>query len=105
MPHDLRFIPTCVGNTTSMVPETPIRPVHPHVRGEYIVGQKFKQCFHGSSPRAWGILRRAVDGALQTRFIPTCVGNTWPGPCCDPLDSVHPHVRGEYLSEATNEEA
>ena len=50
-----RFIPTCVGNTSSgSGPKTPIS-VHPHVRGEY--EQHLDDALQpaGSSPRAWGI--------------------------------------------------
>ena len=52
----------------------------------------------GSSPRAWGIPQRCRLGAGAGRFIPTCVGNTWIEFRLDSGLSVHPHVRGEYLS-------
>ena len=43
--------------------------------------------------------------ALYGRFIPTCVGNTIPCPPWHSRWSVHPHVRGEYVSEPPVEPA
>ena len=75
---DCRFIPTCVGNTRVALP--------------------LDACTRGSSPRVWGILRaRRKQSRVHavhphvcgeywelsnmpenvTRFIPTCVGNTF----------------------------
>jgi len=31
------------------------------------------------------------------RFIPTCVGTTWPSPAAGARPGLHPHVRGDYL--------
>ena len=91
-----RFIPTCVGNTTSMVPETPIRPVHPHMRGEYAIPSWNSRPIFGSSPHAWGIHARMQAGSIRPRFIPTCVGNTGLSSISGIRTSVHPHMRGEY---------
>ena len=52
---NLRFIPTCVGNTIILNAETYKITVHPHVRGEYDIFIKTYRRFLGSSPRAWGI--------------------------------------------------
>ena len=96
-PFVLRFIPTCVGNTTS------------NPTGSTLC--------RGSSPRAWGTRCHPRVSTAHLRFIPTCVGNTnrFCGPtrrtfgssprawgtrgsssvtCTSP--SVHPHVRGEH---------
>ena len=79
VPHDdLRFIPTCVGNTTRQCPSDGRQTVHPHVRGEYRPHRHRKACGRGSSPRAWGI-----RGIVETDVRP---------------QAVHPHVRGEYGS-------
>ena len=91
-----RFIPTCVGNTSSAYPDSTATAVHPHVRGEYILPRFHRHGDIGSSPRAWGI---PLLGELQVqcrRFIPTCVGNTLPLEAGWSRQSVHPHVRGEY---------
>ncbi len=72
-------------------------PVHPHVRGEYLLRFHVKNSMGGSSPRAWGIpcvWRRAF---VLARFIPTCVGNTLEAIKNVIFLPVHPHVRGEYI--------
>ena len=61
-----RFIPTCVGNTRSVLSTVPTCGTPKPVIGI------------GSSPRAWGThqCRSAVCVLPASRFIPTCVGNT-----------------------------
>ena len=91
-----RFIPTCVGNTRSQPPLRYCVSVHPHMRGEHTVvpWHKRRQAVHphmrgehlierpqvyvgdGSSPHAWGTLLGIQHIIGNTRFIPTCVGNT-----------------------------
>ena len=72
-----RFIPTCVGTTTSCTGTAGAVPVHPHVCGDYV--------WAGGAVRAWGSVHPHVCGDyLNTqpqagspgRFIPTCVGTT-----------------------------
>ena len=92
----IRFIPTCVGKTTSRSVSARGRSVHPHVRGEYAGPQDRGQSRRGSSPRAWGIPGDIVHAGLDSRFIPTCVGNTSKKLRADFPPTVHPHVRGEY---------
>ena len=72
----MRFIPTCVGNTTT---------------GTTDVLWRF-----GSSPRAWGTREWSYHGARGRRFIPTCVGNTRVTALTTGQISVHPHVCGEH---------
>ena len=92
-----RFIPTCVGNTVRFMPQAPGKSVHPHVRGEYIHGARERIAGGGSSPRAWGI-RQPRSAAMRSKwFIPTCVGNTLGKRRSMVRNSVHPHVRGEYV--------
>ena len=71
-----RFIPTCVGNTFTQSGPPLWRPVHPHVRGEYLYTIGAASMAAGSSPRAWGILLLSASCEPCPRFIPTCVGNT-----------------------------
>ena len=92
----LRFIPTCVGNTSSLGVTRATSSVHPHVRGEYREFNQRVRAGDGSSPRAWGIRVGATDHVEQVRFIPTCVGNTSLCPLRGRRRTVHPHVRGEY---------
>ena len=92
----LRFTPTCVGNTVELKVVQIQIPVHPHVRGEYGALGYFMGGGLGSPPRAWGILEKPLCHNSNTRFTPTCVGNTWDRINTQALETVHPHVRGEY---------
>ena len=97
-----RFIPTCVGNTRAGCVIWRRMAVHPHVRGEYWVFQLAPFSLTGSSPRAWGIHTHPASATVATRFIPTCVGNTYKGCIPARFASVHPHVRGEYMFSTTD---
>ncbi len=91
-----RFTPTCVGNTPPGTEPATAAPVHPHVRGEYMMMRLLAADVAGSPPRAWGIRAVELVGRGHVRFTPTCVGNTcWPY-SSPGRSSVHPHVRGEY---------
>ena len=71
-----RFIPTWVGNTRSLWVSVQSLPVHPHVGGEYHCHVFDNAPSLGSSPRGWGIRRCSRLYGLDSRFIPTWVGNT-----------------------------
>ena len=75
---ELRFIPTCVGNSFSVRGPPRVITVHPHVRGEQAMPET--------------LLRPTA------RFIPTCVGNSLWVDLVRPSSTVHPHVRGEQGS-------
>ena len=92
---ELRFIPTCVGNSPNTSCRTVHRPVHPHVCGELKVPILAKYCGPGSSPRVWGTLSLVSGSSAITRFIPTCVGNSESIPSSNANIPVHPHVCGE----------
>ena len=93
----LRFIPTCVGNTSRCHFVSRGTPVHPHVRGEHARRVAAGSFGYGSSPRAWGTRPPAESARSGPRFIPTCVGNTRTGARDRRAEPVHPHVRGEHL--------
>ena len=93
-----RFIPTCVGNTIGKSISNLMKPVHPHMRGEYSLWEMTTTSEHGSSPHAWGIPSCLPAFPTSCRFIPTCVGNTWYKPQSAHVNTVHPHMRGEYLA-------
>src|SRR3989344_5293813 len=115
----LRFIPTRVGNTQSWPDRSPANTVHPHARGEHMwfltefhyIGVHphargehhaiFRQLVRrfGSSPRAWGTQTQITNHRSYRRFIPTRVGNTLSSPVVVSLISVHPHARGEHVTE------
>ena len=52
----------------------------------------------GSSPRAWGTLRRNRRSSRTRRFIPTCMGNSPVSRSSRAALAVHPHVHGELPS-------
>ena len=91
-----RFIPTCVGNTPVNKGGTGATTVHPHMRGEYEWQGYLDEGLAGSSPHAWGILHAVLPLVEDTRFIPTCVGNTHGACWMTMAETVHPHMRGEY---------
>ena len=69
--------------------------VHPHVCGERARSGYDTRAGVGSSPRVWGTRVNPRQGANDSRFIPTCVGNA--SRSCGPwwVITVHPHVCGE----------
>ncbi len=68
------------------------------MRGEYTEADVKLLSVIGSPPRAWGI--RAARGVDEDtgRFTPTCVGNTGLPAVGAYAPAVHPHVRGEYVT-------
>ena len=71
-----RFIPTHVGNTPRSPPRPISEPVHPHACGEHGRRRMTFGYRNGSSPRMWGTHNNPVTLLLESRFIPTHVGNT-----------------------------
>ena len=92
---NIRFIPTCVGNSPQVIsPDNPLA-VHPHVCGELAIAAIDGWKVAGSSPRVWGTLFHSNHSPENMRFIPTCVGNSLAVDTKYPEVSVHPHVCGE----------
>ena len=91
-----RFIPTHVGNTHVLLAAHPARPVHPHARGEHSVLACLLWEKGGSSPRTWGTQTEIWRQSLDSRFIPTHVGNTLQAVVSARWSAVHPHARGEH---------
>ncbi len=92
-----RFIPTPVGNTTSLIPRIKFPSVHPHACGEHPSLHYPLRSRHGSSPRLWGTRECNLVHIPRLRFIPTPVGNTR---FCLRLPyflPVHPHACGEHI--------
>ncbi len=90
-----RFIPTCVGKMVQENYVHYIHPVHPHLRGENARDAASSLSGIGSSPPAWGKLTSNTLAMLLFRFIPTCVGKIATFRAIYPVDTVHPHLRGE----------
>ena len=91
----LRFIPTCMGNSTKTCTFGSDRAVHPHVHGELNRIPDSKKGLIGSSPRAWGTPFCVISSKPFGRFIPTCMGNSNFNINLSLLLQVHPHVHGE----------
>ena len=94
---EFRFIPTHVGNSTILGYPFDTGAVHPHACGELRSRRPRSRTGLGSSPRMWGTLLVCKLYPVETRFIPTHVGNSRGytyGGCKLP---VHPHACGELL--------
>mgnify|MGYP000085814961 CR=1 FL=1 len=90
-----RFIPTCMGNSSSAGRRVRGRSVHPHVHGELTKVPPSGKQASGSSPRAWGTRLGNWPGRAPARFIPTCMGNSCSARTNGSTPPVHPHVHGE----------
>ena len=72
--------------------------VHSYVREVYRLSCTLVPAPIGPSPRTWGLPPIEHKGPVSFRSIPTCVGFASAPPWSCPLHSVHPHVRGVYLT-------
>ncbi len=94
-----RSIPTCVGFTNQGQSKVPEPAVHPHVRGVYKLVEAPSSAVYGPSPRAWGLRDSSMVKTYEDRSIPTCVGFTFFAAGEYGSETVHPHVRGVYISK------
>jgi len=97
-PTYFRFIPTCMGNSSSGRGPFADDTVHPHVHGELCRRDSVREKGAGSSPRAWGTLDNCRAPPCCRRFIPTCMGNSLMRSEALIPPTVHPHVHGELFS-------
>ena len=93
-----RFIPTHVGNTTTVSARSAASTVHPHARGEHCNAGEILLQSPGSSPRTWGTQPAELGAPAHRRFIPTHVGNTRQNRALHIHNAVHPHARGEHTN-------
>jgi len=91
-----RFIPTHVGNTAGTWACAVPGAVHPHACGEHKSLISRASARTGSSPRMWGTPQPPRTRRVETRFIPTHVGNTCHKLTGDAQSAVHPHACGEH---------
>ncbi len=68
--------------------------VHPHLRGADVRGLSWVSPDRGSPPPAWGRLWMPHLKTRQSRFTPTCVGQTGNTTMAEFVQKVHPHLRG-----------
>ncbi len=92
-----RFIPTHVGNTEGRALRRARVLVHPHACGEHLGAQASIISAAGSSPRMWGTHLQLDEQLMETRFIPTHVGNTSSKLTPRLWLTVHPHACGEHV--------
>ncbi len=71
----VRFIPTLVGNIFLPCTRSTLKPVHPHTRGEHRAAFMAWRKYFGSSPHSWGTYELHLIAPIDSRFIPTLVGN------------------------------
>ena len=90
-----RFIPTRVGNRRWARPVRRRRSVHPHACGEQQRARRGRARGAGSSPRVWGTVGCLVHQLVESRFIPTRVGNSAIVAGTASAATVHPHACGE----------
>jgi len=100
-----RFIPTYMGNAEPQAREQFLDPVHPHVHGERRIACPSLSIFSGSSPRTWGTQHIFYYEQLDSRFIPTYMGNAELLGRLYAALAVHPHVHGERVHHARPPEA
>ncbi len=93
-----------MGNTNRIGPTDPWPSVHPHTHGEHLGRDPGLINPAGSSPHAWGTLTVAVLNVLETRFIPTRMGNTGSSGGSVGGSSVHPHTHGEHIFSKVGDE-
>ncbi len=98
-----RFIPTPVGNTCPWARCGAVPAVHPHACGEHRAQDGDLDNAVGSSPRLWGTQGGKGPDVDRGRFIPTPVGNTFPGRGGLRHVPVHPHACGEHVAAAVLE--
>ncbi len=92
-----RFIPTRMGNTSLSVWCVTMLSVHPHTHGEHETAATRALAYLGSSPHAWGTLRKERFNLHRPRFIPTRMGNTFCESSEKSVLTVHPHTHGEHV--------
>ena len=73
---EIRFIPACAGNSTSVCRSLLVPPVHPRVCGEQTCSGTNSRFASGSSPRVRGTGIEAHPRESLGRFIPACAGNS-----------------------------
>ena len=92
-----RFIPTSVGNISTVNRYVHDRAVHPHICGEHPPDCRLAANKNGSSPHLWGTLLKSCEKVELSRFIPTSVGNMSSMISIDFPIAVHPHICGEHF--------
>ena len=72
----VRNIPTGVGRRLRQRRSRRRAAEHPHGRGEKSILRWWRYLLHGTSPRAWGEVKRQLKLLMKQRNIPTGVGRS-----------------------------
>ena len=96
------LIPTRVGSTFGLAVPLKRASAHPHSRGEHTIPSSLGKESLGSSPLAWGALRRRNRCDDSPGLIPTRVGSTRIRLWGLRLLRAHPHSRGEHIGFTLN---
>ena len=92
-----RFTPTGVGTGFTARVSPGLFPVHPHGRGDWPEAKVSGFSLSGSPPRAWGLVKSALNAGSSKRFTPTGVGTGARSRSLNFFGPVHPHGRGDWL--------
>ena len=95
----VRNIPTGVGRRTPGTVWKRRSAEHPHGRGEKNIRSARDAGGDGTSPRAWGEVRRPGRAESECRNIPTGVGRSTSGSSSGVPSAEHPHGRGEKAEQ------
>ena len=98
----MRFTPTGVGTMVRGTAGVPVRPVHPHGRGDNGDAGVVADSVTGSPPRAWGQWMRSCIPPKRCRFTPTGVGTMISTQVLLDTSPVHPHGRGDNCGVAAH---
>ena len=90
-----RFIPAYAGNASRIMRLMVFRPVHPRIRGERVHTVCKPNDTFGSSPHTRGTPGNCRTILQTARFIPAYAGNAAGSGGGNPVQPVHPRIRGE----------
>ena len=93
--EEWRFTPTRVGTSAIRPRQATASSVHPHTRGDILLGVAVQIGLSGSPPHAWGHQHPEAHSAGGQRFTPTRVGTSLADLPGHRAISVHPHTRGD----------
>ncbi len=102
-PDQRRSTPTRVGKTLLGTRQVAACLLHPHARGENIRRFTSYCTISGPPPRAWGKRSTGKARSRYRRSTPTRVGKTKNEICCHCQQTVHPHARGENVTQKRDE--
>ena len=91
-----RFTPTCVGTMLLCCARYVRLTVHPHMRGDNLLGVLPSSSPHPVHPHMRGDNATSSGGLAHMRFTPTCVGTIIQRPCRSAPDGSPPHAWGQY---------